>query len=307
MLIRRTLAGAVMLSAAIAAPVQAASPPPKRLWYRIEASVDVAKFGDFTSPAFTEHRSTHLKAQLKSRSAVLLYRQCTALGIDNFDPRLVARVIDFNRAAVDCAQTRRFMRRVGFSRHEIRSARLVDDVRFSARGDGVANQFERRSDVPARVEGTPAGAVVDCPPQTLDVVRITSAAPVEGAVRTASAVRDGVGVEIGAAPTRLDNVEVGSEGGPCIIRSTGAPWTTPRLIRGAGAASGVFGWRAGYGYLPAPALVRFKIGDRFGTSFDVEGAGVVKEPLGNGTWETAGTTELTFRLCPRGGRDVSGC
>jgi hypothetical protein len=301
------LTSALLVTAALAAPVQAASPPPKRLWYRIEATADVIKFGDFTSPAFTEHRSTHMKVQLKSRSAVLLYRQCTALGIDNFRPRLVARVIDFNRAAVDCAQTRRFMHRVGFTRQEIRQARLVDDVRFTARGDGLANQFERRSDVPARVEGTPAGAAVDCPPQTLDIVRITAPAAVEGAVRTASAVRDGVSVEIGASPTRLDNVEVGSEGGPCIIRSTGGPWTTPRLIRGAAAGSGVFGWRAGYGYLPAPALVRFKIGDRFGTSFDVEGAGVVKEPLGNGTWETAGTTELHFKLCPRGGRDVSGC
>ncbi len=307
MLIRRTLAGAVMLSAALAAPVQAASAPSKRLWYRIEATAEVAKFGDFTFPTYTDHRSTHLKVHLKTRAAVLLYRQCTALGIDGFDPKLAAGVIDFNRAAVDCAQTRAYMRRVGFSRQQIRKARLVDDVRFTARGDSVADQFERRLDVPARVESAAAGAQVDCPPQTLDIVRITSPAAVEGSVQSASAARDGVSVHIGAPRSRLDNVEVGSEGGPCVFRGSGAVYTTPRLARGAAAGSSVFGWRAGYGFAPSPALVRFTIGDRFGRSFSVDGAGVVKEPLANGVWETAGTTELTFKLCPRGGRDVSGC
>ena len=175
----------------------------------------MAKFGDFTFPTYTDHRSTHLKVHLKTRAAVLLYRQCTALGIDGFDPKLAAGVIDFNRAAVDCAQTRAYMRRVGFSRQQIRKARLVDDVRFTAaRGDGVADQFERRLDVPARVESAAAGAQVDCPPQTLDIVRITSPAAVEGSVQSASAARDGVSVHIGAPRSRLDNVEVGSEGGP---------------------------------------------------------------------------------------------
>ena len=62
-----------------------------------------------------------------------------------------------------------------------------------------------------------------------------------------------------------------------------------------------------YGYSAPPAVIRFAIGRRFGHSFGAEGGDVIKETTGRGTWTIAGTTKLTFKLCPRGGRDVSGC
>jgi hypothetical protein len=303
MLTRRILPAAIV--ALLVAPAAEAASP-KRVWYRIETTAEVVKAGDFTFGLQTEHRVTRVKLRLKSRAAVLLYHQCTALGIDKFDPKRAARLVNFNLAAVDCAQTRAFMRRVGYSRSEIGKAQLVDDVRFTAKGEGFADEFERRSELPARNAGTPA-APIDCPPQALDVVRTTAPAPVEGTLATASAVRDGVSVVMGAPKGLLDNVAIGSEGGPCIVRANGSQTRVPRLVVGPAPGPSVFGWRAGYGFLPPAALVRFRIGRRFGQSFDVDGGGVIEEPLANGTWRTSGVTDLHFKLCPRGGRDVSGC
>jgi hypothetical protein len=266
--------------------------PPVRLWYRIAVIAALSTQGDFASPVYTDHRSVNVTLRLRSRTAVLLYRQCEAVNVAGFEPKVIAQIIDLTRSAVSCDQVRAEAWRLGFSR--------------------------------------------------LEIGRTSAAEPVGGRLDTASAARDGVATAVFFPTTLTSPAAVGSEGGPCHVRSTGAETLVPHLatwFRG-----DAFGPSPAYGATPTPslmrfrigrrfgqpfdiqtresvqepltngtwvtssaALVRFKIGNRFGDSFDVDEAGVVKEPLGNGTWVTSGATELHFEPCPRGGRDVSGC
>ena len=265
-MLKRILAIGALAALAAAPAADAQSPstpgnhthrPPVRLWYRIALLGDITKAGDFASPAYTDHRSVHVNLRLSSRTAVLLYRQCTALGIDGFDPREAARLVDFNRVAADCAQTRRFMRRHGFSRGEIREARLVDDVRFAANAEGFVDAYEARTDVPQHVTTSPnTGPLepIDCPPQTVGIVRTSATEPVGGRLETISAARDGVSTSIFFPRTLTSPAAVGSEGGPCRVRSTGAETLVPYLSTGF--RGDAFGPSPAYGPTPTPSVLR---------------------------------------------------
>jgi hypothetical protein len=320
MLKRTLIAGA--LAAAVVAPTaqaQSASAPrapsrhvpsahPKRLWYRISATADLTKTGDVAGPTYTEHRVTHVKFRLYSRTAVLLYRQCNAMNVDGFDPELVAEMLDAARSAVTCDQLRSKMRELGFSRAWIRRAHLVEDVRFVANADGFADQLERHDEVPARVTSSPnaPGDPIDCPAQTLEIFRTTAPEAINGSLQTNSAAGDGVSMGF-AAPLPLDaDGIVGGEGGPCHVRSTGAEVLSTGLVdwfRGE-----AFGYMPMYGGPPpTPAPLRFRIGRRFGRSFTIDTNESVQDHAENVDWLTTGAVRVGFDLCPRGGRDVRGC
>jgi hypothetical protein len=308
------VAGALAALAAPAAHAQSASTPghpshrpPVRLWYRIVATADLTKQGDFASPTYTDHRSVRIQLQLRSRTAVLLYRQCEALNVAGFEPKVIAQIIDLQRSAVTCAQVRAEARRLGFSRRWIRRAGFVEDVRFRANAEGFVDNYERRTDLPLRVTTSPntGPEPIDCPPQTVEIVRVVTAEPVGGSLDTASAARDGINVGIGFPINLRGEAFTGSEGGPCHVRSTGAETLVPRLV--GGFRGDAFGPSPAYGATPTPSLLRFKIGRRFGRSFTIEERESVQEPLANGTWTTSGPVRLQFELCGRGGRRPSGC
>jgi hypothetical protein len=315
-MLKRSLAAGA-LAATLAAPAahaQSASTPghpsgrpPVRLWYRITVTADLTKSGDFASPVFTDHRSVHIKLQMRSRTAVLLYRQCEALNIAGFEPKVVAQVIDLTRSAVSCDQVRAEARRLGFSNRWIRRAGFVEDVRFRANTDGFIDAYERRTDVPTHVTTSPntGPEPIDCPPQTVEIVRLTAPETAVGSLETASAARDGVGTTIAFPINLRGEAFVGSEGGPCHVRSTGAETLVPRLV--GGFRGDAFGPSPGYGATPTPSLVRFRSAGRFGRSFIIDGRESVQEPMANGTWITSGPVRLQFALCDRGGRRPSGC
>jgi hypothetical protein len=305
------------LATAVAAPAanaQSASTPgrpshrpPVRLWYRIALLGDLTKTGDFSSPVYTDHRSVHVKVRLRSRTAVLLYRQCEALNIAGFEPRVIAQVIDLTRSAVSCDEVRAEARRLGFSRAWIRRAGFVEDVRFAANAEGFVDAYERRTDVPQHVTTSPTTGPepIDCPPQTVAIVRTTATEPVGGRLETISAARDGVSTSIFFPRILTSPAAVGSEGGPCHVRSTGAETLVPNLstwFRG-----DAFGPSPAYGATPTPSVLRFRIGRRFGQSFEVQSSEAVQEPMANGTWVTSGPVTLFFEPCDRGGRRPSGC
>ena len=308
----------VLAAPAAAAPTagtrSAAGPqasPPTRLWYRISATVTLTKGGDFTETLYTRHNETRARVRLRSRTAVAAAdRQCTSLALPRLDPKLLARLATLTRTSTTCAEVRQKARYAGYSPQALRRLRLVDDVRFSANGEGSVDEFERKIEVPAYSVIDARGVVQkQCEAQTLDIARITRPLPVGGELRTASAARDGVSPSI-QFPVRLaiGDVETGSEGGPCINPATGQVLTQPRLTTGGFASgSGVFGEDPQYGAVPAPAIARFGIRRRFGRSFGVSKSQELKEPHANGTWITTVETKLTFDVCPRGGRDVAAC
>jgi hypothetical protein len=237
---------------------------------------------------------------------VLLYRQCTALNVAGFDPKLVAQIIDLTRSAVTCDRVRAEMRRVGISRSWIRRAHLVDDVRFRANHEGFVDRFEQGTDIPAH-ETTSGGSpdAIDCPPQTVGIVRTTGPEPVRGDVETISAARDGVSTGIVFPRTLVHEALVGSTGEPCHYRATGAETMGPRLggglprrrvrphteLRRAAAAV--------HRALPQRGAFRPLVHDR--------DPRVRSGTLANGTWVTSGPVTLQFDLCDRGGRRPSGC
>jgi hypothetical protein len=315
-MLKRSLAAGALAATLItpAAQAQSASTPGQpsrrpavRLWYRLTVTADLTKQGDFASPVYTDHRSVQIKLQMRSRTAVLLYRQCEALNIAGFEPKVIAQIIGLQRSAVSCAQVRAEAHRLGFSNRWIRRAGFVEDVRFRANTDGFIDSYERHTDVPAHVTTSPntGPEPIDCPPQTHDIVRLAAPETVGGSLDTVSAARDGVSTTI-AFPINLRGTAfVGSEGGPCHVRSTGAETLVPHLIdwfRG-----DAFGASPGYGATPTPSLVRFRSAGRFGRSFTIESRESVQEPMANGTWITTGPVKLQFALCDRGGRRASGC
>jgi len=315
MLKRSLAAGALAVTlAAPAAHAQSASTPgnpsprpPVRLWYRVALIADLTKAGDFASPVYTDHRSVHVRLRLRSRTAVLLYRQCEALNIAGFEPRVIAQIIDLQRSAVSCDQVRAEARRLGFSRRWIRRAGFVEDVRFAANAQGFVDAYERRIDVPQHVTTSPntGPEPIDCPPQTVEIVRTSAAEAVGGRLDTASVARDGVAIAVSFPTTLTSPAAVGSEGGPCHVRSTGAETLVPHLatwFRGDAFASS-----PAYGETPTPSLLRFRIGRNFGQSFDIQSRESVSEPMANGTWLTSGPVTLSFEPCARGGRRPSGC
>src|SRR4051812_48707715 len=114
-MLKRTLIVGALAAAVVAPTAQAQSAsaphapsrhaptqPAKRLWYRITATSDLTKTGDVPGPGYAEHRFSHVKFRLYSRTAVVLYRQCNATNVDGFDPELVAEMIDAARIAVTC-------------------------------------------------------------------------------------------------------------------------------------------------------------------------------------------------------------
>jgi hypothetical protein len=262
--------------------------------------------GDFAWPAYTDHRLSHIKLRVRARAAVLLYRQCTALNVAGFDPKLVAQIIDLTRSAVTCDRVRAEMRRAGIGRTWIRRAHLVEDVRFKANHEGFVDQFELRTDLPAR-ETTSGGSPdpIDCPAQTVGILRTTGPEPVRGDLETVSAAREGVSAGIVFPRTLVHEALVGSTGGPCHYRATGAETLVPRLVGGFRGAA--FDPTPGYDAPPLPSIVRFRSAGRFGRSFTISRRESVQEPLANGTWMTSGPVELQFDLCDRGGRRPSGC
>jgi hypothetical protein len=315
-MLKRILAMGALAAAVVAPAAHAQSTatpgnhrprPPVRLWYRIALLGDLTKAGDFASPVYTDHRSVHVKLRLRSRTAVLLYRQCEALNIAGFEPKVIAQVIDLTRSAVSCDQVRAEARRLGFSRAWIRRAGFVEDVRFAANAEGFVDAYERRIDVPQHVTTSPntGSEPIDCPPQTVGIVRMSAKEPVGGRLETISAARDGVSTSVFFPRTLTSPAAVGSEGGPCHVRSTGAETLVPSLatwFRG-----DAFGPSPAYGPTPTPSVLRFSIGRRFGQSFETQSREAVQEPMANGTWLTSGPVTLFFELCPRGGRDVSRC
>jgi hypothetical protein len=315
-MLKRSLAIGALAAAVVAPAAHAQSAPtpghpshrpPVRLWYRIVITADLTKQGDFAYPALTDHRSVRIQLQLRSRAAVLLYRQCEALNVAGFEPKVIAQIIDLTRSAVSCDQVRAEARRLGFSRAWIRRAGFVEDVRFAANAEGFVDNYERRTEVPMHVTTSPntGPEPIDCPPQVLEIVRTTAAEPVGGRLETASAARDGVNSSIFFPIGLRAEAFVGGEGGPCHVRSTGAETLAPRLVgRFRGDA---FGPTPAYGATPTPSLVRFKVGRRFGRSFTIESGESVQEPMANGTWVTSGPVRLQFDLCDRGGRRPSGC
>ena len=122
---------------------------------------------------------------------------------------------------------------------------------------------------------------------------------------TASAARDGVSTSVFFPRILRGEAFVGSEGGPCILRSTGAEVIVTHLA--GGFRGDAFGPSPAYGATPTPSVLRFRIGRRFGHSFDIQSQESVQEPLANGTWVTSGPVTLSFDLCDRGGRRPSGC
>jgi hypothetical protein len=314
----KTSLAATLLVAALAAPAahaqSATTPghptrrPPVRLWYRLVVTADLTKQGDFASPVYTDHRSVRIKLQMRSRTAVLLYRQCEALNVAGFEPKVIAQIIDLTRSAVSCDQVRAEARRLGFGHAWIRRAHFVEDVRFRANTDGFVDSYERRTEVPAHVTTSPnTGPLepIDCPPQVGGIVRVVTPENVIGSLGTASAARDGVGTTITFPINLRGEAFVGSQGDPCHVRSTGAETLVPRLV--GGFRGDAFGPSPGYGATPTPSLVRFNSAGRFGRSFTIESRESVQEPLANGTWVTSGPVTLRFELCDRGGRRASGC
>jgi hypothetical protein len=316
-MLKRSLAAGV-LAATLVAPAalaqSATTPghpsrrPPVRLWYRLIVTADLTKQGDFAFPVYTDHRSVRIKLQMRSRTAVLLYRQCEALNIAGFEPTVIAQIIDLQRSAVSCEQVRAEARRLGFTNRWIRRAGFVEDVRFRANTDGFIDSYERRTDVPAHVTTSPnTGPLepIDCPPQTHDIVRLTAPETAGGSLATASAARDGVGTSITFPLPLRGEAFTGSEGGPCHVRSTGAETLVPHLA--GGFRGDAFGPSPGYGATSTPSLVRFRSAGRFGRSFTIDSRESVQEPMANGTWITSGPIRLQFELCDRGGRRASGC
>ena len=314
-MLKRSLAAGA-LAAALAAPAahaQSASTPghpsqrpPVRLWYRLMVTADLTKQGDFSGPVYTDHRSVHIRLQLRSRTAVLLYRQCEALNIAGFEPRVVAQIIDLERSAVTCAQVRAEARRLGFSNRWIGAP-----VRRGRAFPRERGRLRRLLRAPHRRPGArddqpeTGPEPIDCPAQTYAIVRLAGPETVGGSLATASAARDGVNTSVAFPLTLRGTAYVGSEGGPCHVRSTGAEVLVPHLIdwfRG-----DAFGQSPGYGETPTPSLLRFNIGRRFGRSFAIEGRESVEEPMANGTWVTSGPVKLEFDLCARGGRRAGDC
>ncbi len=179
-------------------------------------------------------------------------------------------------------------------------------MRFRANHEGFVDAFEQGTDIPAHAT-TSGGSPdpIDCPTQTLGIVRTTGPEPVRGDIGTVSAARDGVSVGVVFGRTLVHEALVGSTGGPCHVRATGAETLVPSLVgcfRGA-----AFDPTPTYDGTPPPSLVRFNVGRRFGRSFAIEGRESVEEPMANGTWVTSGPVKLEFDLCARGGRTASEC
>lgn len=282
--------------------------PQTRLWYRVFATISISRTGDFDRGPYVDHRATMLRLRLRSRTAALLYRQCTPLNDPSgrLNGKDLQTLLDLPRSSFTCQELRAALRDNGFGDRSIRRLRLTDDARFDANGQGFVDAFERWIDQPEHVETLPGGAVVACPTQTLEISRTTGPERIGGRLSTQSAVRDGIDVAV-RFPLRLAHeVESGSEG-PCILRATGAPVRTRRLVRGFGAGSVLFGTQAQYGPVPTPTPIRTRLAGRFGASFRVSQGRESVERQPDGAWRTRVLTTVTFSLCPHGGRDASGC
>ena len=245
---------------------------------------------------------------MRARAAVLLYRQCTALNVAGFDPRLVAQVIDLTLLGGDL---RPGARRAAPGRPQP----PLDPPRPPGRGRALPGQsrgFRRRvrGSPRSRWHATTSGGSpdpIDCPTQTVGIVRTTGPEPVRGDIGTVSAARDGVSVGVVFGRTLVHEALVGSTGGPCHVRATGAETLVPSLVGGFRGAA--FDPTPTYDGPPLPSIVRFRSAGRFGRSFTIESrASRSTEPLTNGTWITSsGPVEFQFDLCDGGGRRPGGC
>jgi hypothetical protein len=305
--------------------VRTAPQPPTRLWYRISATVEQKRAGksfetkgnDPATRVTAQYRAT-VKYRLRSRHAVLLYRQCLPLGaVHAVDPKLYAALLTGGRTTASCAEVGAALRAHGARPAEIRELRLVDDVRFTTNAEGLLEEYDRRTEVPAHTyrlsnAGGFIPGTVTCPARSVGVTRITEV-PLTFAARlsTGSAARDGVLVAL-TLPRRPIEVETGSDGGPCVADPDGPrepePVDEPRLDTGPGAIPLV---RTTYGTFPLSPLARFRTGARFGKTFTIEAERTYTEPVSpswqSGPWSTTVVVELRFTPCPRGGRDVASC
>ncbi len=168
--------------------------------------------------------------------------------------------------------------------------------------EGMLDEFERRTDYPARTYVDPVYGEITCPPLKQEIARTLRPEKIDGTLRTASAAREGVTIGIGL-PSIVE-AETGSEGEPC-VRPDGGVIYEPRLSRGG--ASPVAVDNSLDGRLPLPAAVRFRASGRFGHAFTIAAVQTVKEPTTGGTWVSAMRVKLTFQPCPRRGRDVTRC
>jgi len=300
-------------------------PSPTRLWYRISATVEQTREGESfetrgNDPAVRvtrQYRAT-VKYRLRSRHAVLLYRQCLPLGAaEAVDPKFYAKSITNGRSTTGCAAARAFLRRYGASPAEIRELRLVEDVRFTANAEGFLDEYKVGTAVPAHTyrfsgAGGFIPGTVTCPAQTVGIYRVTGLPlAFEARFQTGSAVRDGVRPAF-ALPRPPVGVETGGEGGPCISDPDGPregrPVSEPRLHAGPGL---VFLQPTAYGTFPATPAARFRTGTRFGKVFTIDTIQTIVEPVSparqTGPWVTTVVVKLKFTPCPRGGRDVPRC
>jgi hypothetical protein len=301
----------------------AAKEPPTRLWYRISAEVTEAREGahfeyrgDARRVQVISHYRFRVKFRVRSRHAVLLFRQCLPLGLSGGDPKLIARVTTAGRSTVTCAEMRAFLRENKMSEAAIRRLRLVDDVRFTADAVGLLTEADRASERPAFDygiwhAGTPLSGriyTVTCPSQRLGILRFVGL-PLEfrSSLGTASAVRDGVSVSF-ALPRGTIQVEAGSTGGPCVIPELNRIVEQTRLTN---APSSPFLTQTTYGFFPADTTAHFRSAGRFGRAFTIAAKKTLREPphpaWQTGPWVSTFETKLRFTPCPRGGRDVAKC
>jgi hypothetical protein len=162
--------GAALLAAAALATGPAAAAPPTQLWYRVTATASITKAGDFTH----FHREARWRVRLRSRAAVLLYRQCTPLAPGTLAPRQYAFVLSRSRTSYSCPQLRAALRR-SLKAAQIRRLRLVEDIRFTARAEGTLDEFERWTDYPARPYVDLSGEKFACPPLRDQIARVRTA------------------------------------------------------------------------------------------------------------------------------------
>lgn len=310
-----------------AAPyVRAAKQPPSptRLWYRISATINQTRKGESfetrgNDPAVrvTKQYSATVKYRLRSRHAVLLYRQCLPLAAaEAVDPKVYAKLFNDDRTTTSCAVVSAVLRRHNVSPAEIRELRLVEDVRFTTNVEGLLDEYRVGTAVPAHTYRLTGGnfipGTVTCPAQTVGIYRVTGLPlAFEARLQTGSAARDGVRPAF-ALPRPAVGVETGSEGGPCISDPDGPregrPVSEPRLHARPGLVLLV---PTAYGTFPAAPATRFRSGSRFGRAFTIDTNQTIVEPVSpdwqTGPWVTTVVVKLRFMPCPRGGRDVGRC